>query len=68
MDEYNNLGINYYNIDYLAKYKVTDKEIIEKASLKETSLYNLALLVGINNPTEFVSRFIAYEKEVVRHD
>lgn len=47
---------------------LTDKEIIERASLKETSLYNLALLVGINNPTEFVSRFIAYEKEVVRHD
>ncbi len=47
---------------------LTDKEVIKSASLKETSLYNLALLAGIDNPTEFVSRFIAYEKEVVRHD
>jgi len=46
---------------------LTDKEIIAKASLKETSLYELALMCGIEDTTEFVRRFIAYEREVMRH-
>lgn len=47
---------------------LTDDEIIAKASLKETSLYDIAIMCGINDGTEFVRRFIDYEREVIRHD
>lgn len=48
---------------------LTSPDIIERASLKETSLYNLALLCGFKEPSEFVQRFIDYEKTEVRaHD
>ena len=43
---------------------LTDPEIIERASLKETSLYDLAVLCGIADPREFVRRFIDYDREV----
>lgn len=43
---------------------LTSRDIIEKASLKETSLYELALRCGIENGREFVQRFIDYEREV----
>lgn len=39
-------------------------EIVQKANLKETSLYHLALLCGIDNPEEFTRRFIEWDKEV----
>ena len=45
---------------------LTDREIIERANLKETSLYELALRCGIESPRDFVQRFIDYEREVVR--
>ena len=45
---------------------LTDPEIVERASLKETSLYDLAVLCGLEEPREFVQRFIDYEREVVR--
>lgn len=45
---------------------LTDPETVEKASLKETSLYALALSCGIENGRDFVQRFIDYEREVVR--
>ena len=45
---------------------LTDRNIIERASLKETSLYELALRCGIDSPKDFVQRFIDYEREVVR--
>ena len=45
---------------------LTDRAVIERASLKETSLYELALICGIDSPREFVQRFIDYEREVVR--
>ena len=45
---------------------LTDKSIIERASLKETSLYELCHKAGIADGTDFVRRFIAYEREVVR--
>lgn len=48
---------------------LTSPDIIERASLKETSLYNLALMCGFKEPSEFVQRFIDYEKTEVRvHD
>lgn len=43
---------------------LTDRELIEKASLKETSLYPLALRCGIEDATAFVQRFIDHERKV----
>ena len=43
---------------------LTDPEIIGRASLKETSLYDLAVLCGIDDPRAFVQRFIDYDREV----
>lgn len=40
---------------------LTDDDIIEKASLKKTSLYNLAVKCNIDEPTQFVEHFINYE-------
>ena len=45
---------------------LTDREIIAQASLKETSLYELAIICGIEEPRAFVQRFIDYEREVYR--
>lgn len=41
---------------------LTNREIIDKASLKETSLYELALKCNINDATSFVQHFIDYEE------
>lgn len=46
---------------------LTNPEIIEAASLKETSLYSLALICGIENPSSFVQGFIEFERKEVRH-
>ncbi|MEI3607147.1 ABC transporter ATP-binding protein [Pseudogracilibacillus sp. SE30717A] len=43
---------------------LSDKEIVEAANLKQTSLFELARRACIPNPTEFVARFISYDKEV----
>lgn len=43
---------------------LTDPVLVEKANLKETSLYSLALACGIPDGQSFVERFIAHEKEV----
>ncbi len=45
---------------------LTDPETIGRASLKETSLYPLALMCGIDDARAFVQRFIDYEREAVR--
>lgn len=42
---------------------LTDPETVAAASLRETSLYALALLCGVGETTEFVQRFIDYERE-----
>ena len=42
---------------------LTDPAVIEKASLKETSLYALAMDCGIDEPAAFVQRFIDFERE-----
>ncbi len=41
---------------------LTNKTLTEQASLKETSLYTLALKCGISNPADFADRFIHYER------
>jgi len=45
---------------------LTDPDIIRQASLKETSLYDLALLCGIEDAKAFVQCFIDYEREECR--
>ena len=41
---------------------LTDKEVIEKANLKETSLYDLALKFKVENPKDFVCKFIDFDR------
>ncbi|WP_339180648.1 ABC transporter ATP-binding protein [Oceanobacillus sp. FSL W7-1293] len=43
---------------------LTNEAIVAEANLKETSLFDLAVLTGIEEPVEFVSRFIAFDREV----
>ncbi len=45
---------------------LTDKDVIARANLKETSLYDLAVTCGIPEPRDFVQRFIDHEREVYR--
>ncbi len=42
---------------------LTDGAIADKAYLKKTSLYDLAVRCGTGSPSEFVERFIHYERE-----
>ena len=39
-------------------------EIIRQASLKETSLFDLALRCGLSSGQQFVERFIDYERRM----
>ncbi len=48
--------------DTLASVVLTDSRVIEEANLKETSLFKLAQLAGIEDGTNFVQGFIDYEK------
>lgn len=41
---------------------LTNEVIADKAYLKKTSLYDLAVKCGIEAPSEFVERFISYER------
>ncbi|MDU4890673.1 MAG: ABC transporter ATP-binding protein [Clostridium sp.] len=43
---------------------LTNDDVINEANLKETSLYNLATLAGIEDGTAFVQGFIDYERLV----
>jgi energy-coupling factor transport system ATP-binding protein len=42
---------------------LTDDELIAKACLKRTSLYDLALQAGITDGRSFVKRFVYYERQ-----
>ena len=48
--------------DNIPAYILTNKEIIEKANLKETSLHQLALKCDIEDTTKFVNKFIDYDR------
>ena len=39
---------------------LTNPDLVEAASLKETSLFTLAVRCGISEPSQFVQRFIDY--------
>lgn len=51
-------------VDSTAPKALTDKEITEKASLKETSLYDIATMCGISDGAGFVEHFINYDRKV----
>jgi len=42
---------------------LTDDEVIEKASLKRTSLYELAIKAGLRDPQGFVGRYISFSRK-----
>ena len=42
---------------------LTDEAVVEDASLKLTSLYELALSIGMDEPQKLVGHFIDYERE-----
>ncbi|MDL2302510.1 ABC transporter ATP-binding protein [Lachnospiraceae bacterium OttesenSCG-928-D06] len=46
---------------------LTDKELTKRASLKETSLFDLAQICEIEETAEFVQHFIDYDREVRDH-
>jgi energy-coupling factor transport system ATP-binding protein len=50
--------------DTAASVVLTDAQIIERANLKETSLYNLAQIASIPDGTHFVQSFIDYERKL----
>lgn len=50
--------------DAAASVVLTDNGVIEEANLKETSLFNLAQMAGIEDGTHFVQSFIDYERRV----
>ena len=68
MLEYTNRAIVLSNglklADDTAANVLTDNKVIEEANLKETSLYELAIKANLNNPRNFVKKFIDYDRMV----
>ncbi len=54
--------------DTSASSVLTDMDIINQANLKETSLFNLAQMVGIADETAFVQSFIDAERRLRNHE
>jgi energy-coupling factor transport system ATP-binding protein len=50
--------------DTRASVVLTNQQMIEKANLKETSLYQLAQMADIPDGTQFVQNFIDYERSL----
>ena len=50
--------------DTTASVVLTDARVIQEANLKETSLFNLAQMAGIQDGTQFVQGFIDYERRL----
>lgn len=50
--------------DTTASVVLTDARVIQEANLKETSLFNLAQMAGIEDGTQFVQGFIDYERRM----
>ena len=53
--------------DRSAASVLCDPELIERAALKETSLFTLANRCGVTPPERFVERFIEHDREVRSH-
>ncbi len=45
---------------------LTNSEVIKQANLKETSVYELAVRCGLDNPRSFVNKFIDYDRRIRR--
>ena len=50
--------------DAPASVVLTDPQVIAEANLKQTSLYGLAQMAGMPNPTGFVQSFIDHERQL----
>ncbi|WP_082795381.1 ABC transporter ATP-binding protein [Alkalihalobacillus trypoxylicola] len=50
--------------DHASSFILTEPTIIQRANLKETSLFELAKRAEIKNPQHFVDSFISYDREV----
>jgi energy-coupling factor transport system ATP-binding protein len=50
--------------DTAASVVLTDAKVIAEANLKETSLFALSQMAGIENGTQFVQSFIDYERRL----
>ena len=48
--------------DTTAAHVLNDPDLVQRANLKETSLYTLSMACGIEKPQKFTERFIAYEE------
>ena len=48
--------------DTTAAHVLNDPALVQRANLKETSLYTLSMACGIEDPQEYTKRFIAYEE------
>lgn len=70
MLEYTNRAIVLSNglklAEDIASNVLTDEEVINKANLKETSLYELAVKAKLENPRMFVKKFIDYDRRIRR--
>ena len=70
MLEYTNRAIVLSNglklAEDIAANVLTDEEVINKANLKETSLYELAVKAKLENPRMFVKKFIDYDRRIKR--
>ena len=68
MLEYTNRAIVLSNgvklADDIAANVLTGEEVINKANLKETSLYELAVKAKLDNPRMFVKKFIDYDRRI----
>ncbi|MBD7915530.1 ABC transporter ATP-binding protein [Clostridium sp. Sa3CUN1] len=68
MLEYTNRAIVFSDglklCDDIATNVITDKDVILKANLKETSLYDLAIKSGVEDPRSFVKKFIDYDRRI----
>ncbi len=51
-------------VDQSAVDVLTNDEIVTRANLKRTSLFDIAVKVGISDPKQFVHQFISYDREV----
>ena len=50
--------------DASAAEVLSDRDVIERANLKETSLFTLAERAGLEDPLRFIQNFITHEKEL----
>lgn len=68
--EYTNRAIVFADAEIIADDSVfqvlSDDEIITRANLKQTSLYTLAVKLGLD-PGDFIRHFVEYERMVKKH-